>query len=131
MDKKEMRKWCFYYIMSPGLAILGALLTIFGLKFLSSRFQHQIPGPTCHMPPLPAQSLSLAEGPTCHMPAFPGPSDPDWWFHSPLGIIILATIGIGIVTGAVLLYKRMNRNKALKNQYEKGIISEEDYQKLK
>jgi uncharacterized membrane protein len=65
------------------------------------------------------------------MPAIPGPGDPDWWFSTPLGIIILVTIGIAIVFGAVLLYRQIKRNSLLKAQYEKGIISEEDYEKMK
>jgi len=123
MDKDKISKWCYLKIIGPGLTFLGAGFALLALKWNTLENTPVIEGPSCHIAPRPP--------PTSHILAFPGFQDPDWWFHSPLGITILVTIGIAIVCGAVLLYRQIKRKKVLKTQYEKGIISEEEYQKLK
>jgi len=131
MDKSKISKWCYLKIIGPGLAFFGSGFALLGLKRALIGNLPPIEGPTCHIAPLGNWTPTIIEGPTCHMPAIAGPGDPDWWFQSPLGIVILVTIGIAIIFGAVLLYRQIKRNRVLKAQYEKGIISEEDYKKMK
>jgi hypothetical protein len=67
-------------------------------------------------------------GPTCHSPAIePTP----WWADLPFCNTVILTIGIAMLVGGVLLWMYIRRKRALTRQLKKGLISKEQYERLK
>ncbi len=68
--------------------------------------------------------------PTCHLPGPPGPTDPEFWFGSLCGVIVLTLI-IVITVGAVLAIYLHRRRAMMRRMFGKGLISKEEYERLK
>jgi hypothetical protein len=66
---------------------------------------------------------------TCHSPAIE-PQTP-WWANLPFCNTVILTIGVALLVGGILLWLYLRRKKALKRQLRKGLITEEQYERLK
>jgi hypothetical protein len=53
------------------------------------------------------------------------------WDFIPFCNIVILSIGLALLVGGILIWMHMRRKKALKRQLRKGLISKEQYERLK
>lgn len=66
--------------------------------------------------------------PTCHSPACDSPPTP---FDGGWCDIVILSLGLVAIVGAVILWQFVRRRYALKKMLKKGVITKDDYEKLK
>lgn len=102
------------------------ILTVKGMKLARIKhwlqFNIVVPGLTL------AVGNNSTDEPTCHAPAChssPNPIDGGWCD------IVILSLGLVAIVGLVLLWQFIRRRSALKRQLKKGIITKDEYEKLK
>jgi hypothetical protein len=85
-------------------------IVIPGLAFAVGGNNTTEPEPTCHAP-------------ACHTPS--GPFDGGWCD------IILLSLGLVAIVGGVIMWQFVRRRYALNKMLKKGIITKDEYEKLK
>ncbi len=69
-------------------------------------------------------------GPTCHLPASPRNPLVNW-LEEAWPVVLLVTLVIVSVTGVMLAFYHFRWRRALQWQRDQGLISPEDYERLK
>ena len=103
MDLSKAKRWCVFNIILPGMALLTG-------------------------------DNDTYQGPTCHLPAPPPEAEPatsSGRIGSPLFYVILVSAILATAFGIILLIRYQKKKRLLKEQMQKSVITEDQFEILR